>query len=99
MVIALQVIGKACPDFPVAGNALYEAADCPSPVPDLCDLSFASDLSDLTITSLTAQTFIYPGDTWPTWHFNLTPNLHIAGCAVQRPCRGREEEWAGVCLA
>jgi len=69
-----EVIGKACPDFPVAGNALYEAADCPSPVPDLCDLSFASDLSDLTITSLTAQTFIYPG------------------CAVQRPCRGREEE-------
>ena len=55
------MIGKACPDFPVAGNALYEAADCPSPVPtDLCDLSSASDLSDLA--SLTAQTFIYPGD-------------------------------------
>ena len=58
----MQVSGKACPGFPVAGNALYEAADCPSPVPDLSDLSSASDHS-LTSLTATAQTFLYPGDT------------------------------------
>ena len=90
------MIGKACPGFPVAGNALSSAADCPSPVPDLSDLSSASDHS-LTSLTATAQTFLYPGDqppppSWPHWPL-------IAGCAVPVPCRGLEEVWAGVCRA
>ena len=79
------MIGKACPGFPVAGNALSSAADCPSPVPDLSDLSSASDHS---LTSLTAQTFLYPGDQPPPPLLtSLTSDCRVC-CAGAMPWPG-----------
>ena len=60
-IVLFQVIGKACLGFPVAGNALYESADCPSPVPCLSDLSSAADQS-LTSLAAPGQTLLCPGD-------------------------------------